>query len=157
MNEKLEKIISLMERDDSVAAPVDSIRWAKNLFAAHAIVRPSLLRRLIAKLQADLKPNTAILGERSAAALPERQMLFVADDIGLDIRITESKKKFRLRGQMLSESFQPAKVEISNESLTLEAKIVNGDEFVFESLTAGVYTITISSVETEIVIESLSI
>ena len=157
MNEKLEKIVSLMERDDSTPAPADSIRWAKNLFAAHAIAKPSLLRRLIATLQIDLKPHTAIFGERSASAQHERQMLFVADDVGVDLRIAESKKTFRLRGQTLSESFVPVRAILSSESGAIETGFVNGDEFVFESIAAGVYTMTISSAETEIVIENLSI
>jgi hypothetical protein len=157
MNEKLEKIISLMERDDSVAAPADSIRWAKNLFAAHAITKPSLLRRLVATLQAELKPNAVILGERSASAQQERQMLFVAGDVGVDLRIAETKKKFRLRGQTLSETFEPVKVLLSSDSGSIEANIVNGDEFTFDSLVGGVYTLAISSLETEIVIEDLSI
>ena len=157
MNDNLEKIVSLMERDQSVAAPADSIRWAKNLFAAHAIAKPSLLRRLVATLQADLKPNTAIFGERSASSVQERQMLFVADGVGIDLRIAETKKAFRLRGQTLSESFEPVKVLLANDSKTIDTNIVSGDEFVFDGIVGGVYTLTISSQDTEIVIEGLDI
>jgi len=85
---KIEKIINLMQTDDSADAPTDSVRWAKNLFAARAVMpKKSIVQKVLAVLQINLSPNKAAFGERSASATQARQMLFQAGENALDLRI----------------------------------------------------------------------
>src|ERR1044072_2344307 len=91
----LEEIVSLMQRDESVDAPQDAIKWSKNLFRTRAAEpKKSFVQKILAVLQVDLAPNKAACGERSAAAAQERQMLFEAGDNGIDLRIKETEKGF---------------------------------------------------------------
>ncbi len=158
MKNKLEKIVDLMERDDSTDAPADSVKWAKNLFRQHvAAGEPSLIRRLIATLQASLSPETGLAGERSAGAAAERQMLFTVDDFGVHINITGSNKIVSLRGQMLSERFAIGSARLSGEAGTITQPINDPGEFSFERVPAGNYSLTLRAGDTEIVIENLEL
>ena len=52
---KIEEIVRLMQRDDSMDAPQESVKWAKNLFRGRiAESGTSFVRRVIAVLQMDL-------------------------------------------------------------------------------------------------------
>ncbi|HSI88970.1 MAG TPA: hypothetical protein VK918_07925, partial [Pyrinomonadaceae bacterium] len=80
-HENIKKIAELMERDGSVDAPQDSIKWAKNIFRSRMpSTAPSALRRIVALLHVDLLPGRQAFGERSAGATKARQMLFQAED-----------------------------------------------------------------------------
>jgi hypothetical protein len=158
MKNKLEKIVDLMERDDSTDAPADSVKWAKNLFIQHAAAsEPSMIRRLIATLQASLSPETGLAGERSAGPAAERQMLFTVDDIGVHINVAEAKNTVSIRGQMLSESFAIGTARLNGEIGTITQPITDPGEFRFERVPKGAYSLTLRAGDTEVVIESLEL
>lgn len=152
---QIEKIINLMQTDDSADAPKDAIRWAKNLFAARAITAPrkSIVQKVLAVLQMDLSPGQAAFGERSASASKARQMLFRAGDNALDIRISPSKKGFNLRGQILGEGFAGATVRIG----AFEAAANQIGEFEFAEIAGGKYDLIARIGEKEIVVQDLEI
>lgn len=150
----LDKIAYLMQTDDSIDAPPDSIKWAKNLFRARiAAPQKSLVQKVLAVLQLDLSPNKAVFGERSASASQARQMLFEAGDASIDLRITATENGFDLRGQILGAGFANAAVKIG------AAETVANDlsEFAFNDLTKGEYDLTIKTETAEIVIENLEL
>lgn len=152
-NENLiKKIVSLMEADNSVDAPADSIKWAKNLFRTRE-PQKSLIQKVLAVLQMDLSPNKAVFGERSVSGATARQMLFSAGEIGIDLRITSGDKGFILRGQILGEGFANCIVKLG------EFETISNDlsEFSFAQIPNGKYNLILQTSETEIIIENLEI
>lgn len=150
----LNKIVQLMQTDNAVDAPEDSIKWAKNIFRSRiAEPKKSLVQRVLAVLQMDISPNKAVFGERSASASQARQMLFEAGETSIDLRITETENGFNVRGQILGEGFAGAAIKFG------EAEMMSGElgEFGFSNLTGGNYTLILKTNETEIVIENLEL
>jgi hypothetical protein len=150
----IDEIISLMQRDDSVDAPQDAIKWSKNIFRTRAVApKLSLVQKVLAVLQMDLSPNKAAFGERSAGAGQERQVLFAADENSIDLRIKEGEKGFIVRGQILGEGFAGASVKFGD----FETVASEMGEFSFTDIQGGEYDMTLKTGETEITIEKLEI
>lgn len=151
---QIEKIINLMQTDDSADAPTDAVRWSKNLFLSRRVApQKSFLQKVLAVLQMDLSPNKAAFGERSASASQARQMFFQAGENALDIRIAESENGFSLHGQILGEGFADASVRIGE----FETKTNENSEFKLVGISSGIYDIYLQSGETEIIVENLEI
>jgi hypothetical protein len=155
---KLEHIIRRMAADRSEDAPADAIRYASNLFRSRATqARPSVLRKVLAALHVDLAPNKAAFGERSASGVQARQMLFDAGDNAIDLRVNVEGQKFHIRGQVLGSGIDGGEVELSHDGINVRAKIDENGGFTFAGLTAGEYSLTIQSSETELVIEKFTL
>ena len=155
-DQKIEKIIRLMQRDESVDAPPDSILWAKNLFRARVVEpKKSVAQKVLAVLQMDLSPNRAVFGERSASSAA-RQMLFAAGDNSVDLRVSKSKKGFDLRGQILGAGFAECAVKISGENVFFETSTDELSEFNFAKIPSGRYDLTFDGVK-QIVVEGIEL
>ncbi len=155
---KLQNIIDLMRRDDSVDAPPDSIKWASNLFRTRAKQpKQSIVKKLAAVLQMDLAPNRAAFGERSATASQVRQMLFRADENAIDLRIEPVKKGFGVHGQILGEGFAAVTVELSDDTNTFRTRTSETSEFRFDDVRAGRYELLIQSEAVEINLKAIDI
>lgn len=154
-DEKLiNEIVRLMERDESIDAPQDSLKWAKNLFRSRVVEpKQTLVQKVLAVLQMDLSPNKAAFGERSAAGSQARQMLFEAGEIMIDLRISDSDENCSVRGQILADNFANALVRIGG----FETKANELGEFILKSVPRGNYELTVRTPETEIVIENLEL
>lgn len=152
----INEIIRLMQTDQSVDAPEDAVKRAKNIFLSKAAEpKQSLVQKVFAVLQVNLSPRTAVFGERSTAAV--RQMLFEAGDASIDLRITEGEQGFSLAGQILSEDFTGAEITLSNAKKSITARAGQLSEFKFENLAQGKYTLTITQKDRQIEIENLEI
>jgi len=151
-------MLELMHRDDSVDAPVDSIRWASNLFRTRATEsKPSLIKKLVAVLQMEIAPNKPAFGERSASTASIRQILYRADENAVDLRIEKVKKGFMIRGQVLGEGFEKAKATLSDDAKTVETTANESSEFRFENMSAGYYQLTIHGSKVEIELKGVDI
>lgn len=151
-------IILLMETDDSAPAPADAVKWSKNLFRSRAIEpKPTLIERIVAVLQMDLSPETAVFGERSGAAGTERQMLFSAGDNSIDLRAARSGKNFRIAGQILGEGFEGGKITLESEGVSVTASISDLSEFSIEELLAGTYRLTVDGKSKQIIIDGINL
>ena len=152
----IKRITELMERDDSVDAPADSIKWAKNIFRARVPARQaSIIERLVAVLKADLRGGVPVYGERSAGSAAARQMLFEAGDSAVDLRITEKGKSVSIRGQVIGVGFENAIATLAGETdVTVELDADSGFEMTAKK---GSYTLTITGPKTEIVVENLDL
>lgn len=149
----INKIIRLMRTDESVDAPVDAIRWSKNIFRARAVEpKKSVIEKVFAVLQMDLSPDRAAFGERSASASQARQMFFQAGENALDIRIVKTGQDFNLHGQILGEGFANAAVKFG-EFVTACSE--NG-EFKLE-IPIGSYNLSVKGGEKEIIVEELQL
>ena len=153
---KLQNIIDLMQRDDSVDAPPDSIRWASNLFRTRSR-KPSLIKRIAAVLQMEIAPNRPAFGERSASTSQIRQLLFKADDNAIDLRIEPAKKGFTVHGQVLGDGFTDATIVLSDDVHTFEGRATATSEFRFENVPAGRYELLIRGESVEIGLRAIDI
>lgn len=155
---KLQHIIDLMQRDDSVDAPADSIRWASNLYRTRASApKKSFVQKLAAVLQMEIAPNKPAFGERSASVSQVRQMLFKAGDNAIDLRIEPFEKAFGVRGQILGEGMSGAAIRLFNDVQKLESRANELSEFAFENVKPGQYELIISSETVEIALKTISI
>ena len=155
-NEKLDQIIELMQSDDSVDAPIDTIKWAKNLYRTRR-TEPSFIKRIVASLQVDLPPGKPAFGERSGLATSSRQMLFNAGEHAIELRISSGPAHVSMNGQVLGEGFAGAEFAISSGALRRTMTLGQMSEFEVSDLPKGYYTLTLRSQENEIVIENVDI
>jgi hypothetical protein len=155
-NDRLDKIVSLMRSDDSVDAPAESIKWAKNIFRTRHR-QPSIVKRLVAALQLDLRPDVAAAGERSDGAATARQMLFNAGEHAIDLRVEAENSHVKVRGQVLGVGFAGGTVTLSTSDIVRTAEINEMSEFGFEHVPKGYYDLELASAEREIVIEAVDL
>ena len=156
-DQTIEKIIRLMQSDESIDAPADSIQWAKNLFRARvAEPKKSFAQKVLAVLQMDLSPNKAVFGERSASSAT-RQMLFAAGENGIDLRISKTKKGLNLHGQILGEGFANCAVKIAGGNASFEVRANELSEFNFAEISSGQYNLILQGGENEITVKGLEL
>lgn len=156
----IERIIHLMQTDESFDAPQDAIQWSKNIFRTRAAAlapQKSFGERILAVLQIDLSPNRAAFGERSASGAQARQMLFQAGSASIDLRIKSAAKRLGLHGQILGEDFAGCLVRIHNETGSYEARTNELSEFEFSGIARGTYNLSLQSDEKEIVVANLDL
>lgn len=154
------KIVRLMQADDSADAPADALKWSKNLFRGRAAEpKKSIVERILGVLRHELAPNRAVFGERSASSSTAnvRQLLFGAGDSTVDLRIAKAGKGFRINGQIFGEHFGGAKIRLFNAEKNFTAESNELSEFVFDKISKGKYTLSLISEEKEIFIENIEI
>jgi hypothetical protein len=155
----IENIIRLMQSDRAADAPEDAVRWSKNLFRARvssaaATPKTSVARKILAVLQMDLAGGRAAFGERSASSGQARQMLFQAGEAAMiDLRVKETENGFSVQGQILGADFAGALVRLGE----LQTKANERGEFAFEQVVRGAHRLSLSTNETEIVVEDLQV
>ena len=148
----INKIIRLMETDESVDAPQAAIIWSKNIFLTRVVEpKKSIVEKVLAVLQMDLSPNKAVFGERSASASNVRQMLFQADETRVDLRVKQEENGFSIHGQILGEGFANGIVKLGD----FETQANEVSEFKFVNISNGNYDLYMQKGEMEIVIEGL--
>lgn len=150
-DKNIERIIRLMQTDDSADAPSEAVKWSKNIFRTRE-KQPSALQKIKAVLKIDLAPGKAVFGERSGAA-EARQMLFEAGEFGIDLRVSQSDGRFEVKGQVLGEGFENREASLGEYS----ARSNELGEFAFSAVEPGTYTFSIGNGEEEIVIEGIGI
>jgi hypothetical protein len=149
----IDKIISLMQTDNSFDAPIESVSWAKNIFRTQVQEpKQSIVKRFMAVLQIDLSANKPVFGERSASSAV-RQMLFQADEAAIDLRISNTSDGFSLKGQILGVGFVGSTVKLG----VFETKASDLAEFSFDRIPSGEYSLTIQTTEKEVVIEHINL
>jgi hypothetical protein len=152
----LEHIVRRMADDKAIDAPADAVKYVKNLYRTR-MTQPeaSIIRRVFAVLKADLAPNRAAFGERSAAAGQARQILFESGNNAVDIRIKASGKGFDISGQILGEGFENGEIEIANSEKSITASLDNDCEFKLSDVPAGEYSLAARSHTLEIFVEQI--
>ena len=155
---QIEKLIHLMQTDDSVDAPADAIKQARNIFR-QAVREPkrSLLQRIVAVLQADLSPNKAAFGERSASALKSRQLLYTAGDTRIDLRVIDADGRFIIHGQILGDELEYTNVKLFNDEHSALSKADEFGAFEIHSVNPGTYSLSLTVGEKEIFIEEIEL
>jgi hypothetical protein len=153
-DEIINKIIHLMQTDESADAPADSVKWAKNIFRARAAEpKKSLVQKILAVLQMDLSGAQPAFGERSATLSQTRQMLFQAGDNAVDLRISEEEGGFTVQGQILGEGFADCIAKLGD----FEVKTTGLSEFRFTQIPGGRYDLVLQTADREIEIAGLEL
>jgi len=152
--EQINKIIHLMQTDDSVDAPEDAIRWSKNIFRSRVVEqKKSFAQKVLAILQMDISPDKAAFGERSTSASQARQMFFQAGENALDLRIVKTGKNFTLHGQILGEGFANGTIRLGE----FESAANENSEFKFTKIPGGTYDLILQKGERQIAVENLEL
>lgn len=144
------KILELARTDRSVDAPEFARKYARNLFVSRATQpAPSMIRRIIATLTAELAPGELAFGERSAAASQERQLLFQADEIAIDVRVSKSSDGVSIRGIVLGTAGTPVEAVLTGK-VERRTPIDELGMFAFESVAHGEVEVAIVFADREI-------
>ena len=146
----LERVLGLMRDDDREEPPP---RVAQAISRAVAARRPAP-RRLIASPRFD--SAGAMPAGRRAGAGTERQSVFFAGDLAVDLRLTRSDDEWLVSGQVIGGDRQ-GQVELQGAGTTIEAEIVEPGEFELEPVSPGTYTLLLHMPELEIEIPALEI
>ncbi len=150
----IDRIIQLMQTDDSSDAPADAIKWSQNLFKSRALEqKPGIIERIVGILNQELKPDAAVTGERSATGGQSRQMLFQAGDNSVDLRVTKKGETFELRGQILGDGCEEASVKLGQTEIVPD----EFGSFVFTNVSEGSYELLIRGEDREIVLKGIDL
>lgn len=152
----IERIVALMQADNSVDAPHDSIKWVKNTFRTRATQpKASFVQKIAAVLQMELLPQNTAFGERSGGSAQARQMLFEAGENVIDLRIKEVEGGWEIHGQILGGELTTATLELFSEMKTYRAELTEIGEFKMKKVAGGKYDLKITSGDKEILIGGL--
>lgn len=137
----LTKMVRLMRNDPVTAAPAGALEWAAELFRTRA-ARPQapLLKRLVASLVGELTPLNPAFGERSAAA-GLQQFLYRAEAHEIDVQILPHEQGWQVLGQILGPHATGGAAELQGPETAAQALLNELQEFAFEPLPAGAYTL----------------
>ena len=148
MTDPTDKIIKLMQTDESEDAPKEAILWSKNLFRTRAVEKSGVVSSL-ARLVKEISGNQLATGERSSASGTDRQMLFETDELSIDIRVAGSGESFTVKGQVLGIDEDEGLVSIGDQ----RARFDEFGAFEVAGLESGEYSITIKYGDSETIIE----
>jgi hypothetical protein len=148
----LEHLIGLMRNDTSVDAPADQIARVVGLFHQRGNRAP---RRLVARMRFDSARQPQGIGLRSGFTAG-RQLVFNADDIDLDLRISPAITGWAVAGQLLG-NCHGGEVELYGAQGVARATLNQFCEFKLPPIQAGVYTLTLHLEGTDLEIADLDI
>lgn len=128
--QNIQRIINLMQKDDSIDAPNDAIKWSKNIFRTRAVEpKKSLVEKIVAVLQIDLSKNQTAFGERFSGVKDSKQIFAEAGEYAVDLRIEKAEKGWNLRGQVLGEIAPKSVVRFEGRDSHFETEIDEFGEF----------------------------
>jgi hypothetical protein len=155
----LEHIVDRLFADRSVDAPADVVHNAKDLYRNRQVDRreTGILRRLIATLAIDLRPDTPAFGERSVAGVDARQLLFEAGENAVDLRVISNVNRFAIRGQILGNGFANGRAKLSGAVTSAFTNLNKTSSFRLLSIPPGEYSLSIRGEDLDILIESLDL
>jgi hypothetical protein len=150
---QLQQLILMMKSDSTPDAPRDVLTSAVNIYSQEQRVP---LRRIIALLIFDSRNAGPAFGVRSLPAA-SRQMLYSAEEIDLELRITVQNDECILAGQVIGEGCAEGQVEISGVAGRLKATLNEICEFTLPPIPMGNYSLTIRMLDREIEIPELEL
>ncbi len=150
---QLQQLILMMKSDSTPDVPRDVLTSAVNIFSQQKRVP---LRRIIALLTFDSRNAGPAFGVRSLHAA-SRQMLYSAEEIDLELRITVQNDECILAGQVIGEGCAEGDVEISGVAAKLTATLNEICEFTLPPIPMGNYSLTIRMLDREIEIPELEL
>ena len=153
MLRRLQELIHRMRSDSTNDAPRDVLTAAINIFSQE---RRAPLRRIVALLTFDSRNAGPAFGVRSLSS-ESRQMLYSAEEIDLELRITVRNDECILAGQVIGEGCAEGHVEISGVAGRSTATLNEVCEFTLPPIPPGNYSLTLRMLDREIEIPELEL
>lgn len=152
MLRRLQQVILMMRSDRTNDAPRDVLTAAINIFSQER----RGLRRIVALLTFDSRNAGPAFGVRSLPTA-SRQMLYSAEEIDLELRITVQNDECILAGQVIGEGCAEGHVEISGVAGRSTASLNEICEFTLPPIPPGNYSLTVRMLDREIEIPELEL
>lgn len=152
MLRRLQQVILMMRSDSTNDAPRDVLTAAINIFSQER----RGLRRIVALLTFDSRNAGPAFGVRSLPTA-SRQMLYSAEEIDLELRITVQNDECILAGQVIGEGCAEGHVEISGVAGRSTASLNEICEFTLPPIPPGNYSLTVRMLDREIEIPELEL
>jgi len=152
----LERVIRLMRTSDYEDPPPGLADDIAREFDAYSATAPASLReRITAVLQFDSAQLPFAMGRRSGSSV-ERQLLFSAGRLDLEVRIRQADSQWEVSGQVLNVDVQGL-VELRSPSGEVRAELNEMGEFLLTPVPAGRYSLVLRLAIEEIEIPDLTI
>jgi len=152
----LERVIELMRANDIEEPPPRVATHIMHSFRSRSTPALSPLPpRIIAALRFDSAQLRLPLGMRSGP-IAERQLIFSAEGLNLDLRITPAGSLWMVSGQALV-SGRRGQVELRSPSGTLQAELSDASEFVLPPVPPGDYMLILRLADVEVEVSGLKI
>jgi len=135
----IRQTVALMKSDDTEAAPVELVNYAKNLFRAKRVApKPSLVAQVLAVLTFDSLTLAPGFGLRSGIAAG-RQLIYETEMADIDLRVSPQSGEWEIAGQILGSSHSEGKVNLESDAFSASADLNELSEFSFQSVPRGTY------------------
>jgi anti-sigma factor RsiW len=153
---RLSRVVELMRADSGEDPPLHVAAQVAALFRTQRAPAPAGLRqRRSAGLHFDSRRIPQPAGLR-AGAQSERQLLFNAGDIDVDLQIVQAGELWSIAGQVLG-SKPSGQVDLQGAGGAARAALNELGEFRFPPLPAGIYTLTLRLADADIEVAELEV
>lgn len=154
---RLRAALEALENDDTAAPPPAVLRQAVEAFRDRSWSAVPPPQRVRAVLVFDNYRQGPLMSARGGAA-QARQMLFRAEALDIDLRITFAEGGAIVEGQILGGERPPSAVRVGQQGEILDAVTVDSyGQFAFRPLPPGQYDLEIELGAQEISIEALDL
>ena len=152
----LERVIGLMRANDYEEPPDRVAADISRVFSSYSPApSASLRRRIIAVLRFDSAQLPLSVGRRSGTST-DRQLLFTAETLDLEVQITQSGSLWEVSGQVLNADARGL-AELRGSAGAVQATLNEVGEFLLTPVPPGQYTLILQLTTAEIEIPGLGI
>jgi hypothetical protein len=153
----LERVMGIMRANDYEEPPDRVAAGITRAFESYRPAAASLRRRVMAVLHFDSAQLPMSVGRRAGIST-ERQLLFSAAALDLEVRITPAGALWEVSGQVLNADARGL-VELQGPAGAAQASLNEAGEFLLPLLPPGQYSLLLqlTTAEAEIVIDGLAI
>jgi len=146
----IRQTVALMRSDNTEAAPIELVEYAKRLFQGERIPRKaSLVARVLAVLSFDSLTVAPGFGLRSGAAAG-RQLIYSTEIADIDLRVSPQSGEWAIAGQILGSSDSEGEVNLESDDFSASVKLNELSEFSFQSVPRGTYRMFVHLPDVEI-------
>ena len=152
----LERVIGLMRANDYEEPPARVAAAISRAFRSYGPAPSSSLRqRIMAVLRFDSAQLRLSVGRRSGSS-SERQLLFTAENLDLEVHVTQSGSLWEVSGQVLNADAHGL-VELQGSTGEVRATLNEVGEFLLPPVPPGRYTLVLQLATVEMEIAGLEI
>jgi len=152
----LERVIGLIRTNDYEEPPARVAAEISRVFGSYSPSASSSLRqRIMAVLRFDSAQLPLSVGRRSGSST-ERQLLFTAETLDMEVRITQSGSLWEVSGQVLNADTRGL-AELQGPAVEVRATLNEVGEFLLTPVPPGRYALILQLTTVEIEIAGLAI
>jgi hypothetical protein len=146
----IRQAVTLMKSDNTEAAPVELVNYAKSLFRCERVTRkPSVVGRVLAALAFDSWTVAPGFGLRSGV-VAGRQLIYSTEIADIDLRVSPQSGEWEIAGQILGSSYSEGEVNLESEAFSASVKLNELSEFSIQSVPRGTYRMFVHLPDVEI-------